>query len=176
MKTIRELKIKDWSGYFFEEMVNILDIDPECFKVSNPKECTVGTMLYNICYSDKIGVVHTVFNNIDCFFKKSDDFSFLIFFANGENKSMIKNYGEIIKQLEDETFSFVDEFEDEKLIFDGNFMRFRFETDDNLVYNKGINIPVCVISLSGVIGKEQIYHPVLKLQKCLYENESFKKL
>ena len=30
MKTIRELNIKDWSGYFFEEMVNILDIDPEC--------------------------------------------------------------------------------------------------------------------------------------------------
>ena len=24
MKTIRELDIKDWSGYFFEEMVNIL--------------------------------------------------------------------------------------------------------------------------------------------------------
>ena len=26
MMTIRELNIKDWSGYFFEEM-NILDID-----------------------------------------------------------------------------------------------------------------------------------------------------
>ena len=24
MKAIRELNIKDWSGYFFEEMVNIL--------------------------------------------------------------------------------------------------------------------------------------------------------
>ena len=38
MKTIRELKIKDWSGYSFEEMVNILDIDPECFTVGNVKE------------------------------------------------------------------------------------------------------------------------------------------
>ena len=27
MKTIRELNIKDWSGYFFEEMVNILDLN-----------------------------------------------------------------------------------------------------------------------------------------------------
>ena len=25
MKTVRELNIKDWSGYFFDEMVNILD-------------------------------------------------------------------------------------------------------------------------------------------------------
>ena len=64
MKTIRELNIKDWSGYFFEEMVNILDIDPECFTVGNVKECT------DIYYSDKTGVPHIIFNNIDCYFKK----------------------------------------------------------------------------------------------------------
>ena len=34
MKTIRELNIKDCSGYFFEEMVNVLDIDPECFMLA----------------------------------------------------------------------------------------------------------------------------------------------
>ena len=44
MKTIRELNIKDWSCYFFEEMVNILDIDPVCFMVGNAKECTNGTI------------------------------------------------------------------------------------------------------------------------------------
>ena len=70
---------------------------------------------------------------------------FQFFFADGKNKTIIKNYGKIIKQLEDEIFSFIDEFEDEKFIFDGNFMRFKFKTDDNLVYNKRINIPVCVI-------------------------------
>ena len=44
MKTIRKLNIKVWSGYFFEEMANILDIDPECFIVGNVKECTNGTI------------------------------------------------------------------------------------------------------------------------------------
>ena len=52
METIRELNIKDWSGYFFEEMVNVIDIDAECFMVSETKECTDGTMIYNVCYSD----------------------------------------------------------------------------------------------------------------------------
>ena len=71
MKTIRELNIKDWSDYFFEEMVNILDTDPEFFMVSDTKESTDGAMIYNICYSDKTGVPHIVFNNIDCYFKKA---------------------------------------------------------------------------------------------------------
>ena len=35
MKTIRELKINDWSGYFFKEMINILDIDPQYFMVND---------------------------------------------------------------------------------------------------------------------------------------------
>ena len=172
MKTIRELNIKDCSDYFFKEMVNILDIDPECFMVSNDKECTDDTMLYNVFYSDRIGVPHIVFNNIDCCFKKSDDFSFLIFCDNKKNKSMMKNYLKIIKQLHDEIFSFIDEFEDETLFFDSDSSKFRFKTDDNLIYDEKNNIPVCVISLSSVTKKESAHCPILKLQKCLYERFS----
>ena len=43
--------------------------------------------------------------------------------------------------------SWIDEFEDEEFAFGGNFTRFAFKADDNLVYNEKINIPVCVISL-----------------------------
>ena len=34
---------------------------------------------------------------------------------------------------------------------------------------KKINIPVCVISLSSVIKKENIRYPIFKLQKRFYE-------
>ena len=50
MKTVRELNIKDWSGYFFDEMVNILDIDPECFGINDTKQCADGTIIYNSCF------------------------------------------------------------------------------------------------------------------------------
>ena len=33
MNAITELNIKDWIGQFFEEIVNILDIDPGCFGI-----------------------------------------------------------------------------------------------------------------------------------------------
>ena len=33
MNAITELNIKDWIGHFFEEIVNILDIDPGCFEI-----------------------------------------------------------------------------------------------------------------------------------------------
>ena len=124
MKTIRELNIKDWSGYSFEEMVNILDIDPECFMAGNVRECTNGTMLYNIYYSDKTGVPHIVFNNIDLL--KNGDYSSLIFCDNNKNKNIINIYFKCIKQLRDEVFSFIDEFEDHNFVFADDFTRFRF--------------------------------------------------
>ena len=98
-------------------MVNILDIDPEC--VSNTKECTDDKMLHNLCYSDKTGVPHIVFNNIGCIF--SGTFSYLVFCVNDKKKDMISNYSKIIEQLEDKIFSWIDEFEYEEFIFGGNF-------------------------------------------------------
>ena len=71
MKTIKELKIKDWSGYIFKEMVNILDIEPEYFMVNDFKGCKDGSILFNLCYSDETSVPHIFFNNIECTFKKS---------------------------------------------------------------------------------------------------------
>ena len=87
-----------------------------------------------------------------------------------KKKSTINIYLKIIKQLHDEIFYFIDEFEDEKFFFDGDSSKFRFKTNDNLVYDE--NIPVCVISLSSVIKKDWIHYPILKLQKCLYESFS----
>ena len=91
-------------------------------------------------------------------------------------------YFKIIKLLRDEAFSLIDEFEDDDFIFaNDNFTIFRlikdnrvtdndkdndsltnfkFKTDDNLLYNKKINITVCVISLSNVIKKENIHYSI----------------
>ena len=83
---------------------------------------------------------------------------------------MLENYVKIIDKIKEEIWSFVrDEFWDEIFVMGSGFMRFRFKTDDKLVYNKKINIPVCVISISSVVKKDDISHPQFKLQDCFYE-------
>ena len=110
-------------------------------------------------------------------------------------KILLDIYYKISKKIGCEIFSLNDEFEDDDFIYAGDFTtfrfiknnnvvdydddgedddinltRFKFKTDDNLLYNKKINIPVCVISLSSVIKKENIHYPIFKLQKCFYGN------
>ena len=99
----------------------------------------------------------------------------------------------MIDEFEDHNFVFADDFtrfrfikKDNVIDYDDNdddddddddddiyLSRFKFRIDDSLLYNKKINIPVRVISLSSVIKKENIHYPIFKLQKCFYENENF---
>ena len=40
------------------------------------KGCKNGSILFNLCYSDKTGVPHIVFNDIECIFKKFAIYSY----------------------------------------------------------------------------------------------------
>ena len=106
---------------------------------------------------------------------------------------------EIIKQIRDEVFSFIDEFEDDDFIFakdftifrlikdnsvidyydndeddDDSLTNFKFKTDDNLLYNKKINIPVCVISIcSVIIQSNSLYKTVFMKMKIFKKYKVF---
>ena len=157
IKTIRKFNIKDCSGYFFEEMINILDIEPEYFMINDFKGCKDDSTIFNVCCCEEYGVPHVVFNDIECIFRKSGVFSCLIFCGSKK----------IVDKLKEEILS----FEDDKIFIMGSdFMRFRFKTDDNLVYNQRINIPVCVRLLSCIVKKGDVYYLQFKLQDRFYEN------
>ena len=118
-------------------MVNILDIEPKYFMVNDYKGCKDGSIVFNLCYSDKTGVPHIVFNNIECIFKKCGIYSYLIFCKSDKNKDMINDYVKIVDQVKEEIISWADdEIEDDLFRLENDFKRFRFRTDDNLVYNE----------------------------------------
>ena len=144
MKTIKELKTLDWSGYFFKEIINILDIEPEYFMVNDFKGCKDGSILFNLCYSDENGVPHIVFNKIECIFKKTGIYSYLIFCESDKNKDMINNYFKIIDQIGEEITSWINELEeDDSFKLRSDIMKFKFITGNNLVYNEKNNIRLC---------------------------------
>ena len=69
---------------------------------------------------------------------------------------MINNYLRIIDQIKEEMISWTNE---EDFTFNDDFLKVKFRTDDNLVWNKIINIPVCVILLSSAIKRKNNYYP-----------------
>ena len=87
MKTVKSLNIKDCSGCFFTNMTNINDFDPQLLWINDFKVCKDGSAVFNLYYCEENNIPHIVFNNIDCIFRKSGVFSYLIFC---ESKKMRK--------------------------------------------------------------------------------------
>ena len=139
--------------------------------INDSKSCKDSSTIFNVCYCEENSVPHVVFNNIECIFRKSGVFSYLIVCESEKNKKMLNNYVSIVDQLKEEIWSFVgDEYWNEIFIVGKDFMRFRFKTGDELVYNQRINIPVWVISLKCIVKKADVYYPQFRLQDCFYEN------
>ena len=91
MKIIRKLNIKDWS-YFFEQMVNILDIDPGCFGTNDTKQCTDGTINKIFVIMIKL-VYHILFLIIlIVIFKKMNGILLYFFCDNIKNKNIVDIY------------------------------------------------------------------------------------
>ena len=153
-------------------MVNILDIEPECFIVNDFTGCKDGSIVFNLCSCLEDSAPYIVFNDIECIFRKCGIYGYLIFCEMIKNKDMINNYVKIVDQIKDKIISWVDEFEDDFFNLGNFFMRFKFRTDDNLVYNQKINVKVCVISLSIVIKNRNTYYLQFELQKCFYDKKN----
>ena len=125
------------------------------FLIHDFKSSKDGSVLFNLSYCEENSVPHIVVNNIECIFRKSGIYSYLIFCESEKNKNMSDKYVKIVDKRKEEIWSFLgDEYFDEIFIIDKDFMRFKFKADDNLVYNRKANISVCVITLSSVIKKE----------------------
>ena len=50
-------------------------------------------------------------------------------------------------------------------------MKIRFESYNKLPVNKKLNIPLCVVAVSGVLRKDSKYYPQVLLHECYYEYE-----
>ena len=92
MKTIKELNIQDKPGYFLKNMININDFDSELLSTDDFTIFKDGSIMLDIVCCEENNTPHIVFNNIECIFRKSVIFSYLIFRESDKNKEMLDMY------------------------------------------------------------------------------------
>ena len=136
-------------------MININDIDTGLLINGDFTVTKNGSIFFSISYCEEGNTPHIVFKDIECSFRKSGVFSYLIFCGGDGNKKMLDKYVKVIDQIKEEILFIVDE--DIEFIMGKDFMRFKFRTDNNLPYNQKINDKVCVISMSSVFKERGRY-------------------
>ena len=90
-------------------------------------------------------------------------------FAPAEkNKEALENYTELWDEIKDE-IELING--NEPIEYKKDFMKIRFESDDDLPLGKMFNIPVCIIIVRFVFQENNNYYPKVFLHEFFYENE-----
>ena len=69
---------------------------------------------------------------------------------------MLENHAELFDNVKEKTELITG---DKMFRYGKNFMTIKFKTDDDLPYNKMINIPVCVIIVNSIFKEHGGYYP-----------------
>ena len=85
-----------------------------------------------------------------------------------KNREALENYTELWDEIKDqiETINGDNPFE-----YGKDFIKARFESNDDLPLSKILNIPVCTIIAKSLFQEDNNYYPQLLLYECLYKYE-----
>ena len=109
---------------------------------------------------------HIVFNNLDIYFECVNEEKYLVFALTDKNLDILENS----KKLWDKSKIDIKKLEGivGNLYFEKDIMKVKFDTDDNLVFNKIINVPMYAIVVKAVYEHDNKFYPRIYLHSCYF--------
>ena len=154
-------------------MINIKNFDPSSLSIDQIAFKNTDFVIYYIEYitMESLGGENSLylnFNNVDAYIEENNENKYLIFASIDINKEALENYTELLDENKDQ----IELISGKKPIkHKKDFMKIRFESDDNLSLSKILNIPVCVIVARSVFQENNNFYPQVFLHECFYEYE-----
>ena len=109
-----------------------------------------------------------VFNNVitDGYFEEINKSKYLTLVPTNETKEKIKKYEELWSKIRYLIRSRTKNSED----YDENYMKIKFNSDDELPLNKTIEIPIMIIVVRDSFHENKKYYSQVFLDECLYKS------
>ena len=104
-------------------------------------------------------------NRIKGHFEELDGDKYLI--ISSENGDIMQKYQEVFDGIK-EIIKKINDY-GQPIKYDDNYMKIKFNTDDNIPLNKIIYFPTITIIIRSVTKKDDKYYPQRFLNNCLYE-------
>ena len=109
-----------------------------------------------------------VFNNVitDGYFEEINKSKYLTLVPTNDTKEKIKKYEELWSKIRYLIRSRTKNSED----YDENYMKIKFNSDDELPLNKTIEIPIMIIVVRDSFHENKKYYSQVFLDECLYKS------
>ena len=91
---------------------------------------------------------------------------------NGNKYLTIEKYDDVLKKY-DQVFAgikyHIKKIDDSEVDYDKNYMKIKFNTDDDIPLNKVLYFPTITVIIRCVFKQNRVYYPQVYLDDCLYQ-------
>ena len=148
MGEIKQINIKNRTYYFYNEIIDIKEFDPRLLKV-------VQKHWYLLCIRHASGYIEEKNGN-----------KYLIFNFVDENKEVLKKYADVWDGIKNKIKAINGDKQND---YGKDYMKIKFNSDDDLPLNKLLTFYLMVIIIRCVFSKDGKFYPQLFSDDALYE-------
>ena len=173
METIKPINIKNRTYYFYNDIIDIKTFDSNMLKLD--KKSYKNLDIYNTGYVTikKIGYGYDInsvnplylrINNVNGYIEEVNENKYFAFDVTYENKKLLERYGDVFNGIMDK----IKKIDDDWLEYAKDYMKIRFNSDDNLPLNKPLKFYSMNVTIRCVFSEDNKRYPQVFLDEALY--------
>ena len=112
-----------------------------------------------------VNPLYLIFGEVNGYFEEINGNTYSTLVPTNESKVKYKKYGELWSEIIDLIRSITKKSDD----YDENYIKIKFDSDDNLPLNETIEIHIVTIVVRAVFHEYNIYYPQIFLNEHLYK-------
>ena len=167
MGKIRQINIKNQAYYFYNDQIDWKDFDAKLLKIGKKIAKTLPVKkITNFNDINSVNILYLMINEMIGHFVEKSGNKYLVLDAVDQNKEVLKKYKEVSECIKKEIETTND---GEKIEYEKDFQKIRFESNDDLLLNKPIKLRLLTIIIRSVFSEGSKFYPELFLDDTLYE-------
>ena len=174
MGTIKQIDIKNWTNYFYNDIIDLENFDSSLLKLDKQSYKNIG--IYNIgCIANKkiadckniysVNPLYLRITHTSRYIEEINENKYLIFDSIDENKELLKKYNDVFNGI----MGKIKEVSNDECDYEKDYMKIKFNSDDDLPLNKTLNFHNMTITIRSVFKKDEKLYPQVFLDDTLYE-------
>ena len=154
MGEIKQINIKNWTYYFYNDQIDLKDFDAKLLKIDKKDYNDID--IYSFAYVtvknfancnniNSLNPLYLMINKMIGHFEEKNEIKYLVLDDVDENKEVLKKYEEVWEDIKKEIETIID---GEKIEYGKDFKKIRKDSNDDLPLNKPIRVKMVNFTLN----------------------------
>ena len=165
MEKVKQIEIKNRTYYFYNDIINVEEFDSNLLKIDKKSYKDIDIYYIGYITIKKIGDCENIYSvnplyliigKVDGHIEEKNGSKYLVFDSTDENKEVLKKYTEIQDRIKNEIETINSS---QKVEYCKDFMKIKFNTDDNFPLNKALKLQLLTIVARCIFEKDSKFYP-----------------